>query len=370
MTHPADGRTPASDRDEIRGIVDGWIMWRDGGEWGRLAACWHPGGRMSTTRFDGLATDFVAQTRRAYAAGARVRHTQSGFWCELRGDRAFGVTGMSILQRGELDGMPIDVTCVGCFVDFFSYRNGRWALERRQPAYDWDRISPVDPGATLVLDVAALETFPKPYRHLALLQSRMGQTINKQLPEARGPSFEALMTEAQAWIASEASSNAAEPMAAPRRVIAAHNKEGRSEAAHDDAVGPGRTPVPGLRTRVIWATDARADYRTALADVDWPSGIAPPPSGSRFSMIDLDPGHRSAAMHRTDTLDYVICLSGQPDLLLEEGAVSLRPGDVAIQCGTNHGWSNPGTVPARLAVILIDGQPKRRDAIDGAGMAP
>ena len=359
-------RTAASDRAAIRAIVDGWIMWRDGGAWDDLLAAWHPGGRMSSTRFEGLAQDFVAQTRAGYERGVRVRHQQNGFWCEIAGDRAFSVTGMAILQRASLDGVAIDVSCVGCFVDFFAYRDGRWALDRRQPAYDWDRIEPVEAGAALALDPAALGRFPPAYRHLAYLQERMGQTINLDLPEARGPSFAALMDEARAWIGDAATPASLPP---PRRVVAAETG-GRSHAAHDAALDAGRTPVPGLHTRAVWATDAAADYRTSLAKVAWPAGIAPPPGGSRFSIIDLDPGHRSAALHRTDSLDYVICLDGEVEMLLDDGAVALGAGDVAIQCGTSHGWANPGTVPARLAVILIDGRPKRADSVAAAEMAP
>ncbi len=161
-----------------------------------------------------------------------------------------------------------------------------------------------------------------------------------------------------------------EDLASPRRVIVGAGTDERSFVAHEEQLGPGRTPVPGLRTRLVWATDAAADYRTPLDQVAWPPGIAPPPGGTRFSIIDLEPGHLSAALHRTDSLDYVICLAGRPQMLIDDGAVPMNVGDVAIQCGTNHGWANPGATPARLAVILIDAHPKRTGSIAQAGMAP
>ncbi len=359
-------RSFLSDRAQIRAIVDGWIMWRDGGAWDQLLSAWHPEGRMSSTRFEGLAADFVEQTRRAYEAGARVRHAQSGFRCEIAGDRAFAVTGMTITQRGDLDGVPIDIACTGCFVDFLSFRDGRWALDRRQPAYDWDRVDPVRPGAALAFDEELLATFPHAYRHLAYLQHRAGHTINLDLPDARGASWKKLMSDASGWIEDE--SVRREP-APPRRVVVGE-VEGRSLVLHDEALGPGRTPVDGLRTRLIWASDAAADYRTPLDRVPWPSGIAPPAGGTRFSILDIAPGHHGAHLHRTDTVDYVFCLAGSIEMLLDEGTVTLRAGDVAIQCGANHGWANQGPDTARLAVILVDGQPKRDGSIAGREMAP
>ena len=321
---------------------------------------------MSSTRFEGEASEFVAQTRRAYEAGARVRHAQSGFRCEVAADRAFAVTGMTISQRGELDGVPIDIVCTGCFVDFLSFRNGRWALDRRQPAYDWDRVDTVEPGAALTFDDELLAGFPPGYRHLAYLQHRAGHSINPGLPAARGPSWEALMTEASAWIEGD---TCPRELAPPRRVVIAE-ADGRSIVAHDDALGPGRTPVAGLRTRVVWASDAEADYRTPLDRVPWPPGIAPPLGGTRFSIIDLAPGHHGVHLHRTDTFDYVLCLAGRAEMLLDDGQVTLNAGDVAIQCGTSHGWANTGREPARLAVVLIDGKPKRDGAVSGTEMAP
>ncbi len=31
----------------------------------------------------------------------------------------------------------------------------------------------------------------------------------------------------------------------------------------------------------------------------------------------------------------------------------MKPGDVCVQRGTIHGWTNPGSVPARIYFLLI-----------------
>jgi quercetin dioxygenase-like cupin family protein len=60
-------------------------------------------------------------------------------------------------------------------------------------------------------------------------------------------------------------------------------------------------------------------------------------------------------MHRTETVDYGILIEGELWLILDEDEVKLAPGDVVVQRGTNHGWSNRTDKSARIAFILLDG---------------
>jgi quercetin dioxygenase-like cupin family protein len=71
---------------------------------------------------------------------------------------------------------------------------------------------------------------------------------------------------------------------------------------------------------------------------------------------DLLPGCRGA-MHRTDTLDYVIAIEGEVEMLLDDSSVTLRAGDVLVQQGTIHAWTNRTDRHARLAIVLVDAQP-------------
>ena len=157
--------------------------------------------------------------------------------------------------------------------------------------------------------------------------------------------------------------------AAPRRIVTGESAQG-SMVVDDGAATERRSPVPGLETSLIWASEGVADYRLGAADFPRPQGIAPPIGGSRFSILDIAPGHRSAVLHQTDTLDYVIGLAGEVEMLLEDGAVTLHAGDVAIQRGTMHGWHNRGASSARVAVILLDGHPKRTGSVASGSEAP
>ena len=62
-------------------------------------------------------------------------------------------------------------------------------------------------------------------------------------------------------------------------------------------------------------------------------------------------------MHKTNTVDYIILLSGKVTMILDHGAVDMEPLDVVIQRGTNHAWANYADEPAILAGILIDAAP-------------
>jgi uncharacterized cupin superfamily protein len=74
-------------------------------------------------------------------------------------------------------------------------------------------------------------------------------------------------------------------------------------------------------------------------------GISETPHGAHAA--------RHAAKHRTRSIDYAVVLTGEIDMLLDDSEVHLKPGDVVIQQGTNHAWSNRGDAPCLMAFVLI-----------------
>jgi hypothetical protein len=185
----------------IRETVENWVVWRDAGDWERFATVWHADGWMTATWFQGPAARFIEVSREGFERGVNILHALNGWSCDLRGTRAISQVKMNIFQRATLDGVPVDVVCWGRFYDFFEKRDGRWAIVRRQPIYEKDRLDPVDPAATLRLDRAVLETFPEGYRHLGYLQHRNGFTVKIGLPGLRGPEVQKLYAEGHAWLA-------------------------------------------------------------------------------------------------------------------------------------------------------------------------
>jgi SnoaL-like domain len=189
-----------SDKLQIREVVENWVVWRDSADWERFATVWHPDGWMTATWFQGPAAEFIEVSRRGFEAGVNILHQLGGFSCEVAGGRAVAQTKMTIHQRASLEGIPTDVVCWGRFYDFFEKRDERWAIVRRQPIYEKDRLDQVDPSAKLTLEPALLATFPEGYRHLAYLQTKAGFTVKQGLPGLQGEAVQKLYGEGAAWL--------------------------------------------------------------------------------------------------------------------------------------------------------------------------
>ena len=187
------------DRLAIAEVVENWALWRDAGDWERFRTVWHDDGWMTATWFQGPARDFIEVSRAGFEKGVSILHFLGGCSVELAGARAIAQTKMTISQRGAIDGIAVDVVCTGRFYDFFEKRD-RWAIVRRQPIYEKDRLDPVDPAARLELDPALLARFPEGYRHLAYLQTRLGFSVKTDLPQLRGSQVERLQAQGLAWL--------------------------------------------------------------------------------------------------------------------------------------------------------------------------
>ena len=193
--------TTLQDRLAIRELIDNWVVWSDSGDWERFATVWHDDGWMTATWFQGPATDFIAARRAGFERGVSIIHFLGGTSCDVAGDRAIAQTKMTINQRAAVDGVAVDAVCTGRFYDFLEKRDGRWAIVRRQPIYEKDRLDPVDPDAKLELDQELLTRFPEGYRHLGYLQTRAGFKVKLGLPGVRGPEVEKLYAEGRDWLA-------------------------------------------------------------------------------------------------------------------------------------------------------------------------
>ena len=151
-----------------------------------------------------------------------------------------------------------------------------------------------------------------------------------------------------------------EPPKPVRRVVTGHDASNVARVLIDGAAMNTRSSRPGRLSTLIWSTDGTpADIAIGEDIEDLGArrlGTAPPTGGTRFTVNDIPPGERGV-MHRTETLDYVIVLSGELDMEMDDSTVTLKAGDVMVQRGTNHAWINRGADYARVAFVLIDAKP-------------
>jgi quercetin dioxygenase-like cupin family protein len=145
-----------------------------------------------------------------------------------------------------------------------------------------------------------------------------------------------------------------------RRIVTGHDETGKAVVLIDDRATNTRSSPSGNSSTLMWCTDAMpAGIEIGTAPEDMGArilGTPPPPNGTRFTVNEIVPG-AAAHMHRTESIDYVIVISGTVDMDLDDSTVTMTAGDVMVQRGTNHAWVNRGTEPAIIAFILIDAQP-------------
>ena len=167
-----------------------------------------------------------------------------------------------------------------------------------------------------------------------------------------------------------------------RRIVTGHDAEGRACIVEDAPAAAVRTVPdrPGYRAVNVWRTNRTPALIDEEDSIDAHQGILPPDSGTILRIIDFPPepadpaerdrriratfggmfkdathdGRKHPGMHRTDTVDYAICLEGEIWSVMDEGETLMRAGDVLIQRGTNHAWANRSQKTARIAFVLID----------------
>lgn len=141
-----------------------------------------------------------------------------------------------------------------------------------------------------------------------------------------------------------------------RRIVTGHDRNGRAVVAIDEVSKNLLSFRPGMSSCVIWTTDTMPADNSGDTDGSLRKVGTTVKNGSVFRIIEYAPGVMPR-MHRTDSIDYAIVLSGEIDMQLDDTEVHLKAGDVLVQRGTIHNWVNRGSQPCVIAFVLIDAQP-------------
>ncbi len=141
-----------------------------------------------------------------------------------------------------------------------------------------------------------------------------------------------------------------------RRVVTGHDANGRAIVQIDDVPGNVVSRRAGHSSAVLWTTDSSPADNNDNADAALRKVDRAVANGTVFRVAQLAPGV-AAARHRTESIDYIVILSGEIDMELDGTEVHLRAGDFLVQRGTIHNWVNRGTEPCIYAVVLVGAKP-------------
>lgn len=154
----------------------------------------------------------------------------------------------------------------------------------------------------------------------------------------------------------------------PRRIVTGL-KAGKSTIIQDGLVENISEHIPGLIISDVWATNTMpvnlgkdVQLENTLFPFTQKNGsyfryVCIPPDTEimpHFESVKMQSDNSHPLMHKTETLDYIIILSGEIYLILEEKETLLRAGDIVIQRATNHAWSNRSDSPCIQLAILLD----------------
>ena len=128
-----------------------------------------------------------------------------------------------------------------------------------------------------------------------------------------------------------------------RRIVTGHDDNGRAVFRSIDELVPGKIPSGDAAFATIWSTgEVPVDLSDETDGGSRDVGLTLN-SGSVIRVVDMLPGGDSP-MHRTNSIDYGIVLSGEVELELDDGAIeTCGPGDIIVQRGTIHLWRNAST---------------------------
>jgi quercetin dioxygenase-like cupin family protein len=150
--------------------------------------------------------------------------------------------------------------------------------------------------------------------------------------------------------------------------VTGHDGAGRSVFLSDGPPPVSRTAPDGASFHELWSTPAAPAPLAATEPdpADGPVTVPPPPHGTKIRVNTFPPGVVSP-VHRTQSVDYGIVLTGEMVLVLDDGAeTTLGAGDVVVQRGTSHRWENRGPGPASMVFVLVDAR-FTKDLADAIG---
>ncbi len=170
-----------------------------------------------------------------------------------------------------------------------------------------------------------------------------------------------------------------------RRLVTGQNEAGKAVFIMDGEAGSilEIAAMGGLTVTDLWeTTTAPADNSGGADTADRPVHLEPTPTGTIFRMVEFPPdkvwknggdareafsalgaehaaddSSDNPAMHKTASVDYALVLEGEIWAVLDDDERLMGAGDVLIQRGTTHAWSNRTEETCLMMFVLCGAAP-------------
>jgi hypothetical protein len=201
--NPQDSCMDAADKLACAEVIQNWGFARDQGRWDDLAAIFHPGGEIAVSWFRGPYPEFVEHCRRNFGRGSSAKHQLWPARVTINGARATAETNVAILVRQTIEGVEVDLTSNGRFLDRLERRDNIWRIVERAALYEKDRLDPVEPSPTFDALMAKSDAakYPAQYRYMAHRVHAAGRTLAEPVHYDGRPETDALKRRYVQWLA-------------------------------------------------------------------------------------------------------------------------------------------------------------------------
>jgi mannose-6-phosphate isomerase-like protein (cupin superfamily) len=161
-------------------------------------------------------------------------------------------------------------------------------------------------------------------------------------------------------------------------VATGHDANGKAVVLSDGACGNPIHFAAGQDSTHVWLSRrVPAEFHEADPTAAY-KALPPPAAGTAFRIVEfppttperiaqltrtdvfadeaMTPGAQARShpmMHRTDSIDYVIVMSGEIDMPMDDGEMHMKAGDTMVQQGTDHAWVNRSGKPCIVAFATI-----------------
>jgi len=186
------------DKQACADVILSWGLFRDQRRWPELLSIFHPDGEIAVSWFRGPFTEFVEHCKR----GGPSKHLIMPPLVRVNGTRATAETSIVIIVRQAIEGIPVDMTSRGRFLDRLERRDGAWRILERAAVYEQDRFDPVTPSEAFdrLMRNADVAHHPEPYRYMAFRLAAAARPLAEPVHYDGAPHTDELKSRYAAWL--------------------------------------------------------------------------------------------------------------------------------------------------------------------------